>query len=83
MSRVRNIYFDQETQKVRWTTTSTENFKFNYIYVGHASENEFNILVDLLWYLHEDNPMTLDEFQETYQKLRYFCDEVMGLIDES
>lgn len=83
MSKSRNIYFDQETQKVRWTTTSSEDFKYEYKYVGHATENEFNILIDFLWYLHQEKPMSYEEFCYTYNELRNFCDRVMGLVDES
>tara|TARA_R100000654_G_scaffold3137_1_gene10885 strand:+ start:10651 stop:10902 length:252 start_codon:yes stop_codon:yes gene_type:complete len=76
------VYFDEETQKVRWTTSCTSSFKFNYKYVGQASENEFNILIDLLWHLYEEKKITYDEFHRIYAKLRMFCDEVMGLVDE-
>ena len=83
MSKSRKIYFDQDTQKVRWTTTSSENFKFEYKYIGEATENEFNILIDLLWFIHEEKPMSYEEFFDTYKRLRDFCDEVMGLVDRS
>lgn len=78
----RSVYFDETTQKVRWTTSCTSSFKFNYKYVGEASENEFNILIDLLWHLYEEKQITYNEFQEIYAKLRLFCDRVMGLVDE-
>jgi hypothetical protein len=78
----RSIYFDEDTQKVRWTTTSSDGFKYDYKYVGEATESEFNILIDLLWHLHEENKMTYNEFATIYNQLRRFCDEVMGLVDK-
>jgi hypothetical protein len=82
MKKARSIYFDEQTQKVRWTTTASENFIYDYKYVGEATENEFNILIDLLWYLHEEEKMSYNEFNKVYQELRYFCDRVMGLVDD-
>ena len=82
MKKARSIYFDEQTQKVRWTTTASENFIYDYKYVGEATENEFNILIDLLWYLHEEEKMSYNEFNKVYQELRYFCDRVMRLVDD-
>ena len=81
-NKSRSIYFHEPTQKVRWTTTSSEDFEIDYKYVGDATENELNILVDLLWHLHEDKQMSFDDFAKVYNELRYFCDRVMGLVDE-
>jgi|TARA_R100000231_G_scaffold15402_3_gene16383 hypothetical protein len=82
MKKSRSVYFDEQTQKVRWTTTSSENFIYDYKYIGEATENEFNILIDLLWYLHEEKKMSYNDFNKVYSELRYFCDRVMGLVDE-
>ena len=82
MSISRSVYFDEETQKVRWTTTCSSDFKYNYQYVGEASESEFNILIELLWNLFEEEKIRFKEFTEIYIKLRMFCDTIMGLVDE-
>ncbi len=82
MSSSRAVYFDEQTQKVRWTTSCTSSFKYNYEYIGEASENEFNILIELLWHLYEEKKITLNEFKDIYEKLRLFCDRTMGLVDE-
>jgi hypothetical protein len=81
-SKSRSIYFHEPTQKVRWTTTCSDDFKINYTYVGEATENEFNMLIDLLWHLYEEKSMTHEQFSSVYNELRYFCDRVMGLVDE-
>lgn len=82
MSKSRSIYFDEQTQKVRWTQSSSDGFQYDYKYIGEATENEFNILIDLLWHLHEEKKMSYEDFNRVYQELRYFCDRVMGLVDE-
>lgn len=81
-NKTRSVYFHEPTQKVRWTTTSSENFTVDYTYVGEATENEFNILIDLLWHLYEEKSMTYDEFYNVYHELRFFCDRIMGLVDD-
>ena len=81
-NKTRSVYFHEPTQKVRWTTTSSENFTVDYTYVGEATENEFNILIDLLWHLYEEKSMTYDEFYKVYHELRFFCDRIMGLVDD-
>ena len=81
-NKARSLYFHEPTQKVRWTTTASENFTIDYTYVGEATENELNILIDLLWHLYEEKSMTHKEFTEVYNQLRQFCDRVMGLVDE-
>lgn len=82
MSRTRNIYFEEIKQKVRWTQTSSENFKIDYKYVGYASEAEFDLLMELLWFLYEDREIKMSEFQGTYDEIRKFCDEIKGLVDK-
>jgi|TARA_R100000479_G_scaffold39971_1_gene17974 hypothetical protein len=81
-NKSRSIYFHEPTQKVRWTTTPSEDFVIEYTYIGEATENEFNMLVDLLWYLYEEKSMTYEQFSSVYNELRFFCDRVMGLVDE-
>ena len=82
MRKPRSIYFDEQTQKVRWTQTSSDNFIYDYKYIGEATENEFNILIDLLVFLHEEDKMSYNDFIKVYKELRYFCDRIMGLVDE-
>ncbi len=82
MSRVKKIYFHEITQKVRWTQNSSDNFKYDYKYVGEANEPEFDLLMDFLWFLYEDQTITYNQFFDTYKELREFCDQVKGLIDK-
>tara|TARA_R100001244_G_scaffold131918_1_gene106247 strand:+ start:1886 stop:2140 length:255 start_codon:yes stop_codon:yes gene_type:complete len=82
MSRTKKVYFEEVTQRVRWTQTTTDKFKYNYKYIGVASEAEFDLLLELLWFLYEDDNISFNEFFDTYKELRDFCDEIKGLIDK-
>jgi len=81
-NRTKKIYFEPITQKVRWTQTSSDTFKYDYKYVGEANEPEFDLLLDLLWFLYEDKEISYNEFFDIYKELRQFCDEIKGLIDK-
>lgn len=82
MSRVKKIYFHEITQKVRWTQSSTDNMKYNYKFIGMASEAEFDLLMELLWFMYEEDEISYNQFFDTYKELRDFCDQIKGLIDK-
>ena len=83
MAKHKSLYFDEISQKCKWTCDSTSDFKYNYIYVGYTTETEYELLSELLFFLYEENDITYAEFSIMYKKLRRFCDQVKGLIDES
>tara|TARA_Y100000004_G_C8858232_1_gene387786 strand:- start:520 stop:771 length:252 start_codon:yes stop_codon:yes gene_type:complete len=83
MSKTRKVYFEPEKQRVKWTQTSSDNFKYEYKYIGKASEAEFDLLMELLWFIFDDREISFQEFKETYDQLRHFCDEIKGLVDRN
>ncbi len=83
MPKTRDIYFEPLKQRVKWTQNSSDTFIYDYKYIGHASEAEFDLLMELLWHIFDDRNITFDEFKETYDNLRNFCDELKGLVDKS
>jgi len=82
MSKSRSLYYDEELQRVRWTATSSDNFTYNYKYLGEATENELTMMCELLAFLYEDKDISYDEFYKLYTDFRYFCDRVKGFVDE-
>ena len=34
MSKTRKVYFEPEKQRVKWTQSSSDNFKYEYKYIG-------------------------------------------------
>jgi len=83
MAKHKSIYFDELTQKCRWTVDSTDGFKYDYKYVGYSTETEYVLLSELLFFLYEEKDITYEEYKSMYKKLRSFCDSIKGLIDES
>jgi hypothetical protein len=78
----RKIYFEEVEQRVRWTQTSSDDFVYDYKFVGHATEAEFNMLMELLWFMYEEDPMTYNEFFDTFKELRTFIDSIKGFVDK-
>ena len=78
-----SIYFDPNNQKVRWTqknkialTHDKSKKPTNYTYIGEATRVEFDLLVELLWYKFEDDPISLIDFKSVFDELRLFCDHI-------
>lgn len=79
--KVREVYFEENQQRVRWTASCSSSFQYDYEYVGAASEAEFDLLMELLWFLYEDQRISFKDFKRTYDELRQFCDQIKGLVD--
>ena len=67
---------------MRWTQTSSDDFKYDYKYIGNASEAEFDLLMELLWFMFEDDEISYNQFFDTFKELKTFCDQIKGLVDK-
>ena len=82
MAKSKIIYFEEKNQRVRWTQTSSDDFKYDYKYIGNASEAEFDLLMELLWFMFEDDEISYNQFFDTFKELKTFCDQIKGLVDK-
>jgi|TARA_R110000772_G_scaffold122511_1_gene228757 hypothetical protein len=82
MAKSKKIYFEEKNQRVRWTQTSSDDFKYDYKYIGNASEAEFDLLMELLWFMFEDDEISYNQFFDTFKELKTFCDQIKGLVDK-
>ena len=76
MAKSKKIYFEEVEQRVRWTQSSTDNMKYNYKFIGVASEAEFDLLMELLWFMYEEDEISYNQFFDTFRELKTFCDEI-------
>ncbi len=81
MAKSKKIFFEEVEQRVRWTQSSTDDFKYNYKFIGVASEAEFDLLMELLWFMHEEDEISYNQFFDTFRELKTFCDGIKSLID--
>ena len=74
--KYKNVFFDQNNQKVRWTQNTSIDLPVNYSYVGTMSRSEFDLLIEVLWEIFDDSDITLQEFKKYFNELRDFCDQI-------
>ena len=82
MAKSKKIYFEEVEQRVRWTQSSTDSMKYNYKFIGVASEAEFDLLMELLWFMYDEDEISYNQFFDTFRELKTFCDEIKGLVDK-
>jgi len=79
---IRGVFWNEDDQKIRWSRTTTFDGGVNYSYIGQMSEPEFELLLEVLWYLYEDGHITHEDFVYVFSDIREFCDRVKKLINE-
>lgn len=79
--KYRNVYFDEENQKVRWTMNNTADLAVSYEYLGTMSRVEIDLLVEILWELYGDNNITFLDFAKMFGELRTFCDQLKQITN--
>ena len=76
MSEYRNVFWNELDQKMWRTTTSAGDVSVRYEYVGTMTRAEYDLLIEILWELFDDDKITLDQFQKIFGDIRTFCDQV-------
>jgi len=76
----KKVYFDEENQRVRFTQTAPENLNVTYEYVGKMTRVEFDLLIEVLWELYEDNSIEFKDFSRRFGDIRTFCDHIKELL---
>lgn len=74
--KYKNVFFDPNNQKVRWTQHTTDDLPVTYDYVGSMTRVEFDVLIEVLWFLFDDSDIPLQEFKKYYKEIREFCDNI-------
>lgn len=81
-SKYRNVYWNDERQRIRWTTNSTFDNHHSYEYIGAMTRAEFDLLLEVLVEFFGDDEITMDQFYRVFHDLRNFCDKIKGLLEE-
>ena len=74
--KIRNVYFDNTNQKIRWTQSELKDIAVTYEYIGKSTRLEFDLLIELLWHKYEDSNIDIIELKKIFNELRSFCDSV-------
>jgi hypothetical protein len=83
MSEYRNVFWNELDQKMWRTTTSAGDVSVRYEYVGTMTRAEYDLLIEILWELFDDDKITLDQFQKIFGDIRTFCDQIKNLVEKA
>jgi|TARA_R110000772_G_scaffold65396_1_gene145948 hypothetical protein len=79
--KYKNIYFDNENQKIRWTEIDPENLVKTYEFIGQSTRVEFDLLIELLWYRYEDSNIDVYDLKKIFNEFRLFCNNIKENFD--
>jgi hypothetical protein len=77
------VFWNDETQRIRWTRNCTFQGFRNYHFVGSMTKIEFDLFLEILVSRFGDNDISLEEFEMIFGDLRTFCDRLKGYINDA
>ena len=83
MSEYRNVYWNEIDQRMWRTTTTVGDVSVRFEYVGTMTSAEYDLLIETLWELFDDDKITFDEFARIFGDIRTFCDQVKNLVEKA
>ncbi|BAQ92565.1 hypothetical protein [uncultured Mediterranean phage uvMED] len=81
MTDYKNVYWNEIDQRMWRTNTTAGDVSVRFEYVGTMTRAEYDLLIEVLWELFEDDKITLDEFNKIFGDIRSFCDRIKKLIE--
>jgi len=82
MYNYKYVYWNDETQRIRFTGNSTFEGFNEYEFIGHMTRVEFDLLLEILVALYDDDRISLEHFERVFGDIRTFCDKVKGIIED-
>ena len=83
MSDYKNVYWNEIDQRMWRTNTTAGDVSVRFEYIGTMTRAEYDLLIETLWELYEDDKITLDEFQKIFGDIRSFCDRIKNLVENA
>lgn len=78
----KKVYWNEDDQRIRWTQNSTYAGSIQFVYAGNMTEPEFDLLLEVLFELYDDEKISLEDFLIIFNEIRTFCDRIKQYIDE-
>jgi len=73
------IFWDQERQRIRFTAKHEFEGSHRYSFIGFANENEFEILLSILFERFGDDPITAVQVLTIYQNFMKHLDDLKNI----
>lgn len=71
----KHFYYSEEKQKVSLKNDHSINDN-TFEYIGMVSENEFNLLLDILFVKYGDDNISLEQIEKCLGNLRIYIDKL-------
>ena len=81
MYNYKMVFWSEEKQRIRFTSHATFDDHLNYDYIGRLSNAEFDMFLEALFVIFEDDYISRDNVQALYDELRMFCIDFKNLKD--
>jgi len=78
----KKVYWNEDDQRIRWTQNSTYAASIQFVYAGNMTEPEFDLLLEVLFELYDDEKISLEDFLIIFNEIRTFCDRIKKYIEE-
>lgn len=82
-SNYKKVYYNEVSQKVWRTNTTAIEQSVNYEYIGTMTLAEYDLLIETLFELYEDNEISLEAFVRIFGDIRTFSDHIKKLVDNA
>lgn len=76
------VYFNESNQKVWRTNTSIGEVPIEFELLGSMTKAEFDLLIEVLFWVFEEEDISLENFQRVFGDIRTFCDIIKKIVDE-
>lgn len=83
MTAYKKTFWNQETQRIKWTQNVTFEGFGNYEFVGYSTRAELDLLIEVLWELFEEDEITIEQFEMVFGDIRAFCDRIKEIVDNA
>ena len=77
----KHVYWNDQSQRIRWTSNATFEGYINYEFIGAMTRVEFDLLLEILVELFGDEQITLEEFEMVFGDIRAFCDKIKRVVE--
>ena len=83
MRNAKMVFWSETKQRIRFTNNLNFDDQEVYAYIGRLSEPEFEILLEALFFIYEDDEISYEGVQDLFDDLKIFLIRFKQLKDSS
>ncbi len=82
-SDYKKVFYNELSQKAWRTNTTAVEQNVSYEYIGTMTLAEYELLIETLFELYDNNEISLEAFARIFGDIRTFCDHIKKLVDNT